>query len=419
MSGLGTWVVVVAALAADPAPQVLTLDQALKTAAERQPQLRQAAASTAAARARADQARAGLFPQARLSAGYDYGASGFGASAGTGSSYSASVSANQLVWDFGQTWNRWQSAGATAESQARSEEAAKLGAAFNVRNVFSTAHANKALMGVARETLANQDKHLQQIQGFVRVGTRPEIDLAQARTDLANARVQLVNAENAYDLARAQLNQAMGVEGSIEYDVADDQAPAVEGEDGATDELLKVALPARPEVAALDQQLRAQELTVSAVSGGYWPTLGVGASVSEGGSPSSAGPNLGWSVGPTLSWSFFEGGRTNAAVREARAQLDSLRAQMDQLRQSVRLDVDQARLAVRASKAALTASADAVVNARERLKLAEGRYQAGVGSVIELGDAQVALTSALAQQVQADQRLAAARAQLLRALGRP
>ena len=92
---------------------------------------------------------------------------------------------------------------------------------------------------------------------------------------------------------------------------------------------------------------------------------------------------------------------------------------MDGLRQSVRLDVDQARLAVRASKAALAASGDAVTNARERLKLAEGRYQAGVGNAIELGDSQVALTSALAQQVQADQKLAAARAQLLRALGRP
>jgi outer membrane protein len=413
MSALG---LVLLSLAAAP----LTLDQALRTAAERQPQLRQAAASTAAAQARADQSRAGLLPQLRLSAGYDYGSTGFGgAPSGTGSSYSASASANQLVWDFGQTWNRWRAAGANAESQARSEQSAKLQAAFNVRTAFSTAHGNKALLGVARETLGNQERHLQQIQGFVRVGTRPEIDLAQARTDVANARVQLVNAENAYDLARAQLNQAMGVEGSIDYDVADDQSPALEGEDGAIDDLLEAALPARPEVAALEQQVRAQELTVSAASGGYWPTLGVGASVSEGGTPSSSGLNLNWSVGPNLTWSFFEGGRTNAAVREARAQLDSLRAQVDQLRQSVRLDVEQARLAVRASKAALTASADAVVNARERLKLAEGRYQAGVGNAIELGDAQVALTSALAQQVQAGERLAAARAQLLRALGRP
>jgi len=59
------------------------------------------------------------------------------------------------------------------------------------------------------------------------------------------------------------------------------------------------------------------------------------------------------------------------------------------------------------------------VNAREQLRLAEGRYQSGVGSIIELGDAQIAATSAAAQVVQADFNLATARAQLLTALGRP
>jgi len=59
-----------------------------------------------------------------------------------------------------------------------------------------------------------------------------------------------------------------------------------------------------------------------------------------------------------------------------------------------------------------------LTNARERLRLAEERYTLGVGSAIELGDAQVALALAAAQAVQADDKLSTARAQLLRALGR-
>jgi outer membrane protein len=51
------------------------------------------------------------------------------------------------------------------------------------------------------------------------------------------------------------------------------------------------------------------------------------------------------------------------------------------------------------------------------LKLAEGRYSAGVGNIIELGDAQLALTNAEMQRIQADYNLATARAHLLRALG--
>ena len=108
----------------------------------------------------------------------------------------------------------------------------------------------------------------------------------------------------------------------------------------------------------------------------------------------------------------------HAQVREAEANAAGAVAQLDILRQQIRLDLDQARLAVRAARESVGAAQEALINARERLRLAEGRYETGVGSVIELGDAQVALTSAAAQAVQADDRLATARAQLLHALGR-
>ncbi|HET6438852.1 MAG TPA: TolC family protein, partial [Anaeromyxobacter sp.] len=61
---------------------------------------------------------------------------------------------------------------------------------------------------------------------------------------------------------------------------------------------------------------------------------------------------------------------------------------------------------------------EAETNAREQLRLAEGRYQAGAGSIIELGDAQIAASTAAAQRVQAEYNLAAARASLVRSLGR-
>jgi outer membrane protein len=105
-------------------------------------------------------------------------------------------------------------------------------------------------------------------------------------------------------------------------------------------------------------------------------------------------------------------------VREARGTAASLAAAADGVRLQVGVDVEQARLAVRAAKASIGGANEALVNAREQLRLAEGRYETGLGSVIELADAQVAYTTAEAQQVQAVFNLAAARAQLLAALGR-
>jgi len=80
--------------------------------------------------------------------------------------------------------------------------------------------------------------------------------------------------------------------------------------------------------------------------------------------------------------------------------------------------VEQAEATLLGNKESLVAAQDAVDNAKEQLRLAEGRYQAGVGTIIELSDAQVQLTNAAAQLVQAQFNLATARAKLLAALGR-
>ncbi len=414
-----------------PARRVLTLEEAVRTAMASQPQLRQARASAEAASARADEARSPLLPQLFGSASYlrttanftprpgssPSNATGGGSSWATTNYWSYGATLSQLIWDFGQTPGRWRAAEASADSQRESERATLQQIVLGARTAYFGARAARDLVGVARENLANQEAHLRQIQGFVEVGTRPEIDLAQARTDRANAQVQLISAENGYETAKAQLNQAMGVEGPTDYEIGDETLPPVEGEDQPLDPLLAEALRVRPELAALDRQVKAQEATLGAARGGYFPILGVSTGISEGG-PALDSTVWNWNATATLTWYLFQGGLTRAQTQEAQANLDGAAAQLTSQRQQVRLEVEQARLAVRAAKAALGAAGEALVNARERLRLAEGRYQAGSGSVIELGDAQVALTTASAQRVQADYNVASARAQLLKALGR-
>jgi outer membrane protein len=191
----------------------------------------------------------------------------------------------------------------------------------------------------------------------------------------------------------------------------------VPGEDGPLDPLVTEAAEARPELVSLADQRRAQQLSRDAARAGWLPTVGAQAGLSDAG-PSLDATVWNWNASVTLGWSLFEGGLTRARVREADANLEGLAAQEDALRIQVRVDVDSARQGVQAALSARGAAEEALANARERLRLAEGRYQAGAGSIIELGDAQVAATSAGAQRVQADYDLAAARAKLLRALGR-
>jgi outer membrane protein len=431
--------------------RVLTFEEALRIARATHPQLQVAHAQSEVADARAYESRAALLPQVNGTAYYERTTNNQpsgGSSAGTntvistatgtatstattigsgtgGSSHGSfdtsnyfrfGVTASQLIYDFGQTTGRWNAAKTAARSQLDSEVRTAQQVSYNVRAAYYNAAATYALVKVAQDGLTNQEAHLVQAQGFVRAGTQPEIALAQALTNRATARVQLITAQNAHDVAKAQLNQAMGVEGPIDYEVEVPVVEPVADEDKSTDELLPTAIKARPDLQALADQIKAQEYTISATKGGYYPGLSAITSLSDGG---PAVDNLAWNWYGMLqlSWPIFGGGITNEQVREARATISVLRGQFEIQRLQIRLDLEQARLAVRAAKASEEATHEAVVNAREQLRLAEGRYQAGVGNMIELGDAQVAMTTAAAQEVQAHFGLATSRAQLLLALG--
>lgn len=404
-----------------PSGRVLSLEQAVQTALANQPRRRQAAASSRAADARAEQASAILWPQVSGRASYQrslsQGQTGFG-SASSGNAFNFQIGVSQIVFDWGQSRGRYRASRAGADVQRQNAEATKLDVTLAVKNSYFQARAQKALVHVARDTLDNQARHLAQVEGFVEVGTRPRIDVVQARADRASAELNLVNAENNYAIAKAELVQAMGSELSADFEVSEDTLPPLVGEESAGALLLSEALANRPDVRAALGTVRAQELSARAAAGAHGPTLSVSTTFGESGSQLDD-LRWGWSGGVVLDWPIFQGGAIEARVAEARANVDLASSQVTALSQQVRLEVERARLGVVGAKKALTTSDQLVENSRERLGLAEGRYQTGTGSLIELADAQLALTAALAQRVQAEYRLSTARAALATALARP
>ncbi len=429
--------------------RVLHLDDAVRTALKAQPLVHEARAQTEGAVGQAEQGRSGLLPQlsgtalyeqtnsgslptstnttgatavpVTTSTSHDFGSSLTSASHGVGL---MTISGTQLLYDFNQTPDKFRAAKRNVESFRATEQATELQVLLTLRQAFFAARADKALVFVAQETLRNEEKHVVQVRGFVAAGTQPEIALATELTNLGNDRVALITAQNNYEIAKAQLNQSMGVVGDTNYDVAEEGLAVVAGEEGPDDRLIDHALKARPEIVAYEKTKEANALTVKSLKGAYFPTISafgtLGAVDPALGSGTSADYLSGyWTLGAQLIWPFFQGGLTEGQVHTAEANYDYVDAQLEAEKLQVRFQVQQAVLKVRAAKAQIDAANEALVNAREQLRLAEGRYNSGVGSIIELGDSQVAATNAAAQVVQADFNLSTARAQLLSALGKP
>ncbi len=411
------------------APVVLHLADAERLTLEHQPALRQARANAQVSDARSDEALSALLPTLNATAQASRSHGAFARAGTTGGSvsvttvtststnnfFSLGLSASQPLWDFGAI-QRFRASGRVFEAGQATTRAVTLQVLLNTRKAYSAARAAEALVQVGEESLANQRKHLDQIEQFVKAGLRTGIDLAQTQTLVANAQLQLVNAKNGARLARAQLRQTIGWGGLGDFETAPDELPATPRETEPLEQLVAHALDNRPEVFGDRRLLDAQALTVSAQKSGFLPTVVATGSISEAGTaPDALGFN--WSFGAALSWNLFQGGNTRALIREAEATGDSLAAQLDGALVQVRLEVETARATVEDEQSAIAAAGSALTAAKAQLGLAEGRYAQGVGSILELSDAQLAATSAAAQLVQTQLALMTARAQLSAALG--
>ncbi|MGZ6079328.1 MAG: TolC family protein [Myxococcaceae bacterium] len=412
------------------APRLLHLNEAVEAAIQNQPQLLQARANASAAEGRVIEARSPLLPQVTPQASWtrSYRALTSASTGGVGTNTSTQcLSSTCNTWRLGvagsqtlfdpSTWANWESQQRAADSLNATATATLNNVILNVRTYYFQARATRDLVAVADQTLKNQVTHGRQVEGFVRVGTRPEIDLALARLNVANAKVQLITAQNADHIAKAQLNQAMGLPQGTDYQVAGDELAPVDVEDRPLTFLVDQALAYRPEIASFEYARQSSGKALDSARWGWSPTLAFTGSFFE------AGPELNalkdsWAFGFTLTWNLIQGGFTVGRVRETEQNLVAATAALTGEQLQVRFDVEQAEATLQGNKETVVAANDAVDNAKEQLRLAEGRYQAGVGTIIELSDAQVQLTQAAAQLVQAQYNLSTARARLLAALGR-
>src|SRR5262249_45971397 len=138
--------------------------------------------------------------------------------------WSFGLTLSQYLWDFRAPWALGASR-VSAEAQESGSRAIRQQVVLNARTAYFNARARRALALVARPNLDEQTGHLAQSRAFGEEGVRPEIDVAQAETNRANAELQLITAENAYQVAKVLLDQAMGIERVTGYDVGNDQLP--------------------------------------------------------------------------------------------------------------------------------------------------------------------------------------------------
>jgi outer membrane protein len=189
-----------------------------------------------------------------------------------------------------------------------------------------------------------------------------------------------------------------------------------ETEPAALTALVDTARKNRPEILQLDKLLEAAGASLDAAHAERRPVLSANAQTQWSPGTGNWSPQPSWSAGVSLAVPLFDGGRASADIRIANANVMNASANRDALLVTLTSQLDAARSEIIANHANVAASTEAVTAARAQLQLSEARYTQGLGSQIELADAQTAVTTAEGNLVQAEFQLASAWAQLHRAV---
>ncbi|HMF09863.1 MAG TPA: TolC family protein [Thermoanaerobaculia bacterium] len=249
-----------------------------------------------------------------------------------------------------------------------------------------------------------------------KAGVATRLDSTRAEVALARQNQALLVQLNRRDAARLALLHAIGADQELTVELTDALQESPPPMALARDEV-SAALTQRPELKALDEQIRAADLTIAARSAERLPSL---VAQFQGGYNGNHLGDLDWNrvVGAGVSVPVFTGGRIPAEIAEQKSRRRELALQRTETERQVEEDVRRALLTVQNAIHRVEVARDNVRLANDELDFARDRFANGVSSSIEVDNAQNSYATARADHISALADQAQARFDLARATGR-
>lgn len=380
--------------------RILTLAQAEATALAQQPRMLAAQQRARAAAERIHAARSSYFPTVGFNAtGVRVADPGTAIAAGNITTSSVSDrfayggNLAQLVTDFGRT--------SALVGQARDQAAAQKDLAtltraqvrLNVREAYYQALGAEAVLRAAQAAEANRKLVARQLSELARSELRSTLDVQFADVLVNQADLAVVRAQSLVAQSRAHLATAMGLDQPVAAALVE-QSPSGEMLPAVPDDLLRRAQAERADLQAAEARENAARHLQTADRRLSLPTLNVLAAAGQIPFHDSTLHDNYAAAGFNLSVPIFNGGLFNAERNEAAHEANASAQDTKQLRLEVNEQVRDAWTSASEAFQSIAVTARLVAASKEALRLAQDRYQAGLGSIVELNEAQLNETSA-------------------------
>lgn len=322
-------------------------------------------------------------------------------SKGIDNSHSNSVTASLPLFTGGELQGQIGQAKANYRSMLSAEEQA-----YNeMKETATTGYFNMLNAGnmkaLRQESVDRLQAHLDNVIAQYNVGIVARADVLRSEVELANAKQDYITASNEYDVAEATLNNIIGTPLNTTLKLKDSLQYVPYDNDMAY--CLAYSEQHRPELKQAEYGVDAAEAALVVARSGHMPKIYANASDNWGGNGSNwpGDDDENWSVGVTASINVFDSGVTWSKIHAAQEALVQAKESQRQIKDAVELEVRTDYLSMREAEKRITTAQVAVASAEEDYHIAVVRYQAGVGTNIDVMDAQEALTQAKTNYYQA------------------
>jgi outer membrane protein len=309
---------------------------------------------------------------------------------------------SQLITDFGRTTNLVASANLAAKAENQNAMATKEQILLAVNQAFYNALQTHAVLTVAQQTVNERQTVADQVNALFKSKLKSELDLSFANVNLAEAKLLLLDAQNNDDAARATLSMVLGFPDLQNFKLVDSAAPNLPPP-GNVDDLISLAFNLRPEILSLEFQSQSAKKFRVAERDLLLPSIRAVGVIGEAPFGNAAVANNWYgAVGGDIEIPIFNGFLYPAKSREASLRAQAADERLRDMRDRVARDVRTSWLNVNTTYQRLGVTQQLVQQADLALSLAQTRYKIGLGSIVELSQAQLQQTQAEISYVQAD-----------------
>jgi multidrug efflux system outer membrane protein len=382
---------------------LLTPRQAVQSALEIHPTLRQQAETVLAARERGRRVESDLYPHLSLEAVVKDGPPGAPnfrlpglANAGFAQSGGGDLVLSQ-TFDFGRTSQAVSAEEFASLSEQHRHRALQEQLAWQVLRAYGQLCLAQQQVRLGEDSARARSEMARQADAHFRAGLVSRVDSSLARADWGQAQADLIELQSQEKTAWSTLYTAMGqpLAASAELPALHEPGPTLEEWKPSLQEDL-ASLTARPEFQSAQDQVNAQQARVGAAQAGANPSLSVyaaGGYIANLNGPASSPNNYG--VGAALSWPLFTAGGVEAEVGQAEHRLAAAQAAEQEILQRLQGQLQAARVKFQSLCQRRAALDQQLAAAEDGWKLARTRYRLGLGAILELQQAELARLRAL------------------------